>query len=231
MTPALPSRLAPDSEIGRHRHAGGYATLVLSGAYEEAGDGGRFRVEAGDVLLHAPFSMHRNRIARSGTVLLDLALPFDGRSWSPRARPRDPDVVIQAAARDEREAAALLIETLALHDDCEADLPDLLAHDLSKTPALSIASWAVRHGVARETAWRQFDKAYGVGPAAYRAEARARSAWRLVMTTRQPLADIAAAAGFADQAHMTRAVKALTGRSPGRWRAATSVQDAMAAAG
>src|ERR1700761_9191929 len=111
MTPAFPSRLDPDSEIGRHRHAGGYATLVLSGAYEEAGDGGRFHVEAGDVLLHAPFSVHRDRIARSGTVLLDRALPFDGRSWLSRARSGDPDSVIRAAARDGREAAALLLET------------------------------------------------------------------------------------------------------------------------
>src|ERR1700754_4656687 len=164
MTPAIPSRLDPDSEIGRHRHAGGYATLVLSGAYEEAGDGGRFRVEAGDVLLHAPFSVHRDRIAQSGTLLLDLALPFDGRSWSPRAKPRDPDTVIRTAARDGREAAALLIETLTPLSDSEADLPDLLARDLSEAPELSVASWAAHHGVARETAWRQFDKAYGVGP-------------------------------------------------------------------
>ncbi|MEP7209565.1 MAG: helix-turn-helix domain-containing protein [Alphaproteobacteria bacterium] len=230
MTPVRASRLAPASEIARHRHAGGYATLVLSGAYEEAGDGGRFRVEAGDVLLHAPFSVHRDRIARSGTVLLDLVLPFDGRQWTPRARPRDPDTVIRTAARDGREAAALLIETLVPNNDGEADLPDLLAHDLSDAPNLSIASWAAGHGVARETAWRQFDRAYGAGPAAYRAEARARCAWRLVMATGRSLADIAAAAGFADQAHMTRAVKALTGRSPGRWRAATSVQDASAVA-
>ena len=37
MTPSAPTRLEPDSEIARHAHVGAYATLVLSGAYEEAG--------------------------------------------------------------------------------------------------------------------------------------------------------------------------------------------------
>jgi AraC-like DNA-binding protein len=32
------------------------------------------------------------------------------------------------------------------------------------------------------------------------------------------LAEIAAPAGYADQAHMSREVKAFTGRSPGPWR-------------
>jgi len=31
------------------------------------------------------------------------------------------------------------------------------------------------------------------------------------------LAEIAAVAGFADQSHMTRAVRALTGQTPGDW--------------
>jgi AraC-like DNA-binding protein len=231
MTPTLPSRLAPASEIARHRHVGGYATLVLYGAYEEAGDSGRFRVEAGDVLLHAPFSAHHNRIAKSQTLVLDLALPFDGRNWSPRGRPCDPDAVVRAARRDAVEATALLLESLAPLDRAETDLPDLMARDLSDDPGLSIGDWAMRHGLARETAWRQFRKAYDVEPVAYRAEARARHAWRLVMQTPMTLAEIAIAAGFADQAHMTRAVKALTGQPPGRWRIATSVQDAAPAAG
>jgi transcriptional regulator GlxA family with amidase domain len=163
--------------------------------------------------------------------VLDLALPFDGRSWFPRARLRDADAVIRAARNDAVEATALLLEDLTSLDHAEADLPDLMARDLSDDPSLSIGDWAARHGLARETAWRRFRKAYHVEPAAYRSEARARRAWRLVMETRTALAEIAAITGFADQAHMTRAVKALTGRPPSRWRAATSVQDAAPAAG
>src|SRR5262245_35105344 len=86
MTSALPSRLEPASEMTRHRHVAAYATLVLSGGYEEAGDAGRFRVSEGDILIHAPFSAHRDAIFRTGAVVLDLPLPFDGRDWPSRGR-------------------------------------------------------------------------------------------------------------------------------------------------
>jgi hypothetical protein len=36
----------------RHRHLQRYAAIVLSGGYVEAGDAGRMRVRAGDVLVH-----------------------------------------------------------------------------------------------------------------------------------------------------------------------------------
>jgi transcriptional regulator GlxA family with amidase domain len=43
-----------------------------------------------------------------------------------------------------------------------------------------------------------------------------------------PLARIAAEAGFADQAHMTRALGALTGRCPGHWRRSNKFKTASA---
>ena len=84
MPPARPSQLETASEIARHRHTGAYATIVLAGAYEEAGDAGRFRVGAGDVLLHAPFSAHRDIVSNARTIVLDLPLPFDARDWPAR---------------------------------------------------------------------------------------------------------------------------------------------------
>ncbi|MDP3740642.1 MAG: AraC family transcriptional regulator [Hyphomonadaceae bacterium] len=233
MTPALPSQLEAAAEISRHAHVGAYATVVLEGAYEEAGDAGRFRVRPGDVLVHAPFSAHRDLVARARTLVLDLALPFDGRDWRARGRVADPDAIVRVAQRDPREAAARLIEAFEPLADSEADLPDLLARDLSDDPSLAIASWARAKGVSRETAWRHFRAAYDVDIAAYRGEARARRAWRMIVASRAALAEIAAATGFSDQPHMSRAVKALTGHTPGKWRrhVATSVQDGRRAAG
>jgi transcriptional regulator GlxA family with amidase domain len=54
--------------------------------------------------------------------------------------------------------------------------------------------------------------------ARFRVEARARRALREIMCTETPLVDIATAEGFADHAHMTRAVRALTGATPTHWR-------------
>ena len=204
--------------MSRHRHVAAYATLVLSGGYEEAGDAGRFRVSEGDVLIHAPFSAHRDAISRAGAVVLDLPLPFDGRDWPARGRFREPDALVRSAQYNAPEAAAELIDQLQPDASSEADLPDLLARDLLADPQLAIGAWAEQRHVSRETAWRHFTSAYGVDIAAFRGEARARNAWRMIVGSCAPLADIAAATGFSDQPHMSRAVKALTGRPPGAWR-------------
>jgi AraC-like DNA-binding protein len=229
---AHPSQLETASEIARHSHVGAYATIVLEGAYEEAGDAGRFKVQAGDVLLHVPFSAHRDIISGAKTVVLDLPLPFDVENRVARGRLADPDTVIRAAKHNSEEARSLLLGSLLPSVNAEADLPDMLARDLSENTSLPVGEWAESVGVSRETAWRHFRGAYGVDIAAYRSEARARKAWRMIVGGTMPLADIAIAAGFSDQPHMSRAVKALTGRTPGAWRrTATSVQDRRSSAG
>ena len=136
--------LPPGTAIPRHYHARPYATLVLSGGYEEAGDHGRFRVGAGDVLFHGPFSAHRDRVANRTTIVLDLPLPLDGRHWFGRGQVADPDRVMRLAERDRGAAAALLLGTVQAVARHEADIPDLLAHALSADPSLSIADWAGR---------------------------------------------------------------------------------------
>jgi AraC-like DNA-binding protein len=72
--------------------------------------------------------------------------------------------------------------------------------------------------MARETVARGFSAAFGVSARQFRTEMKARDAWLRVVRTRDRLADIAASAGFADQAHMTRRIRALTGASPAAWR-------------
>lgn len=223
--------LPPGAAIPRHYHARPYATLILSGGYEEAGDHGRFRVGAGDVLFHGPFSAHRDRVANRTTILLDLPLPVDGRRWLGRGTAADPDAVIRLAERDRVAAAAYLLGTIQASVLHEADLPDLLARALSADPSLSIAGWAERHGYARETVSRAFSRTYGIDAAAYRLEARTREGWRRTVSSTTPLAEVAADTGFADQAHMTRAIARLTGKPPAWWRrSVTSVQDETAAA-
>ncbi|WP_029912648.1 AraC family transcriptional regulator [Caulobacter sp. UNC358MFTsu5.1] len=217
---ALRSRLVPGETIARHIHDEAYAAVVLDGGYEEAGERGRWRVRAGDVLLHGRFSGHWNR--RPGKALV-LNLPLCGHLASDltgpaMARARDPDLLARLAERDPLEAAAALLEGLTQGGPALSDPSDRLAQALSGDDAPSVEAWARDQGVARETAFRWFRDAYGVGPARFRVEARARRAWRLIVEDEAPLADIAAEAGFADQAHMSRDVKALTGRSPGAWR-------------
>ncbi|WP_287154175.1 AraC family transcriptional regulator [Euryhalocaulis sp.] len=215
---AYPYQLPMTREIAHHRHDRPYATLILSGAYEEAGDSGRWRVEAGDVLIHGAFSAHRDGLARRPSMVLDLPLPFSAEFGPCCGRVRDPDAIVAAAANDRAEAADLLIEMMTEDAAAQGDAPDLLARALTHDGAAGIADWASEAGLTRETLTRQFSRLYGLPPARYRAEARARAAWRQIVGAEDRLADIAAQAGFADQPHMNRGVKALTGYTPGQWR-------------
>ena len=216
-----PSQLPAAADIARHHHREPYATVVLTGAYEEAGDAGRMAAEAGEVLLHGPFSVHRDRISARRTVVLDLPLPFDGRDWPARARIADPDRLVRLCERDPVEAvAALLGELVPAPADEEDDLPDQLSAALRASASPRIGEWAAARGRSREHVSRRFETLYGVSPAAYRADCQAKRAWRMIVGSADSLAGIAVEAGYADQAHMTRAVTRLTGTSPRRWRLA-----------
>jgi AraC-like DNA-binding protein len=100
----------------------------------------------------------------------------------------------------------------------EVDWPDLLAFDIRHRRVTHLSEWAASMGLALETVSRGFARLYGVGPARFRGEWRARQAWLQIVGTRDALIRIAAVAGFADQAHMTRSIVELTGAPPSFWR-------------
>jgi AraC-like DNA-binding protein len=224
VTTALRHALTPGAIIARHSHDAAYAAVVLEGGYEEAGERGRWRVEAGDVLLHGRFSSHWDQAPPRGAVLLNLPLPAKLLEPPAIARAADPDLLVRLAERDPVEAAAALLEGLTHGGPTLADAPDALADALSGSEPPAVEAWARGQGVARATAFRWFRQVYGVGPARFRLEARARRAWRMIVEGDTPLAAIAADAGYADQAHMNRDVKQLTGVAPGAWRAQRRLQ-------
>jgi AraC-like DNA-binding protein len=104
----------------------------------------------------------------------------------------------------------------------------LLASDLLKDPELRLDAWASDHGLAAETLSRGFSKLFGLTPANFRVEARTLRAFDRIISSTTSLCEISALAGFADQSHMTRAIKTLTGVSPGHWRASISFKTAGA---
>ena len=208
--------LASGESIVRHLHMTPYATVILDGGYEEAGETGRWRVSAGDVIIHGALAAHRN-LAPRGARVLNLPLPQTER-WSRCGSIGDPDLIARTAEHDTAEATAALMQSWRPTHTPLADLPDLLATTLAEPNGAGIDAWSKSHGVSRQTAFRAFRAAYGVCPCRFRLEARARRAWRMIVDTTASLADISVSIGFADQAHMQRAVKALTGGTPGAWR-------------
>jgi AraC-like DNA-binding protein len=210
--------LAPGHDLARHRHLHPYAILLIAGRFEQVSYAGRVRVAAGELLIQPTLDCHANRLLSAGARI--LRLPWDDVDdlGGVVALP-DLDAVVRAAERDLREAIALVRAAARPEYRTGADdWPDLLAAEIVDGRVASLGRWAEEAGVARETVSRGFAAAYGVSARQFRAELRARDAWLRIVRTRDRLADIAAAAGFADQAHMTRAIGALTGASPAAWR-------------
>ena len=80
---------------------------------------------------------------------------------------------------------------------------------------VSLAELAASAGVSRFAFLRAFRKQVGTTPHAYRLQAQARLARRLLLGG-MAAAEVAACAGFADQSHLTRVFARQFGMTPGR---------------
>lgn len=190
---------------------------MLSGSYVEAGDTGRHRVEPGDVILHRAYERHLDRFSMRGAEVLVIPLA-DAIVDTVLGRVHDPDTITMIAERDMPSARAALIESLAPKQPAAEDWPDQLASDLIADPDLSLSSWASGHGLHPGSLARGFGQQFAVSPDSFRTVARTRRAIDDILSTQIPLSAIAVDHGFADQAHMSRAVKRLTGHSPNALR-------------
>ena len=204
--------------LPRHSHQESYAALVLSGAYEEAGDHGRFHAEAGDVILHEKFEAHLNRFSPSGAMVLNLRLSASHTFLPGIASVRDVDSIVRAAERNVAEAAALLLATHIMRDCLNFDWPDRLAAAIIRNPCLRLSDWSEAAGLTAWAVSRGFAQVFGISPLSFRAQIRALQAWKAAETSKEPLAGMATRLGFADQSHMTRCVKQVTGLPPHAWR-------------
>jgi AraC-like DNA-binding protein len=98
-----------------------------------------------------------------------------------------------------------LTRVLQLMHDRLAD--DLTLTELSAEAGLGVSAFS-----------RSFAKSLGSPPYRYFAALRMQRAKELLVHSRQPLAQIAGEAGYADQAHFTAAFTRHSGVSPGKWR-------------
>jgi AraC-like DNA-binding protein len=212
---ALPGRMRHDpcDDLSRHRHDQAFAAIVLTGGYVEAGDTGRHRVRAGDVVLHRAYESHLDRFEGTGAEVLVLPLP-DGWRGPARATIDDPDMLARLAERDIHEAGAALAEAFRPAVRDAIDWPDLLAQALQDDPDLRLGAWAERNGLCLGSISRGFRKVYGVTPVAFRLTQRTLMALDAILHSGAPLSLVAHACGFADQAHMSRAIAMLTGLPP-----------------
>jgi AraC-like DNA-binding protein len=206
------------SLLNRHVHSQAYVALVVSGEYEEAGDNGRFRAVAGNVVFHDAFEAHLNRFSAEGATVLNFPLDSGDRYEAGIASLPDPDFVIRVAGKNCRAALETILSDSQRNAPRVSDWPDALAMQLTNCSHVRLSEWGEENGLAPWTISRGFAQVFGISPEAFRARVRARRALRTLRDTQQSLAMIAAELGFADQAHMTRSIKQLTGTAPCAWR-------------
>jgi AraC-like DNA-binding protein len=217
-------RLPYTKEVPRHQHIFAYATLVLEGRFEQLSYAGRLVLHAGDVLINPTFDCHANKMVSRGITLTRLPWRQEA-TFGGVYRNLAIDLVRRVAMHDPVEASGLLAEQVVARDYAPfaaRDWPEKLAADLRDSPRLHISQWADAQGLSREYVWRCFQCAFGVAPVQFRSEINARAALLNIIRSDKPLSTIASDFGFSDQSHMTRAIRALTGASPGYWRGSHS---------
>ena len=162
--------------------------------------GVRLRPGAGGAALGVPADELRDR-----RVTLEALWGAAGRETGERAG-NDP-VALVDALRGRLAAAAPDPRVLAA------------ARRLGRAPATPVPALAAAVGLGERQLRRRFDAAVGYGPKTLARIARFRRALALMLAGEPPAA-AALAAGYADQAHMTRELRALAGATPAALTAA-----------
>ncbi|MBU8975951.1 helix-turn-helix domain-containing protein [Lysobacter sp. MMG2] len=212
--------------LGTHRHGGAYAALVIDGSHVEASPDGPIACEPGTLVLHPRWHAHGNRFGRLGATVANLDL----------ADAAAPDTLRVLRVPDARQARAVFTDAPQRLGELIAACTPVRAPELHAWQAeflrelelgeLDVATLARRAGVSAAHASRVFAVSHGMPPQLLRRELRCRRALRL-LADGLALADIAALAGFADQAHLSRTLRAATGATPSRLRGQIKcVQDA-----
>ncbi len=206
-----------------HRHGDARVVVVASGCIVEETFGAARVMAAGEAVFRPPFFGHAVRTGSRDARYVKL--PVTDAAWRAHVAAhgwtvgfgRLPDSLARRAIVDRSPACG--DAALALCRPAGADLPPV-------SRALNAAAEALRRGdvpaalIARRAGLppyqlsRRFKRAFGVAPSVYAAEARVDAALGLMLAGDARLADVAARAGFADQAHMTRAFRRFTGATP-----------------
>lgn len=213
-------RLEPDARVARIHRADSSLLLMVDGTIVLSSYRGRERLERGALTILPTFDAHALRAGSGGAVWLELPWRTD---WSLGATVdvADVDGLLLLTAYDVALALAEIVRILdcpRVRQPTRLHWIDDLRSAMLSDPHLSISRWAKASRVSREGAARAFRAAYDVSPARFRLELRARNAWARIVSGTDPLSLIALETGFADQAHMTRSVGWLTGKSPSAWR-------------
>ena len=194
--------------IAPHRHLQPYAAVVRAGRYVESNGDARLEIDARRVAFHGTLSFHANIVGDAGARVLNIPLSRD-EDWpigvfeSDIEAPGDPHELLSWCAQATRAAPT--------------PAPDWLRDFAALSITMPVMDAARAVGVSREHATRAYRAHYLMSPMDARHGARLQQLASALQGD-EPLGACALAAGYADQPHMTRAVRTLTGMSPAHLR-------------
>jgi AraC family transcriptional regulator len=233
-----------------HRHEHASLCLVVDGAYAQRTHGREERHAIGHLMFCPADAPHAQTFARSGALKIHVSPgPELHDVLGMRVALQDAPF----ACADTLVAIARRIATELLRpDDCSplaveglvleavdrfgrAEKADTRAAWLARAreyvesrafEAFTLAD--VAHAVGRHPIHvaREFKRAYACTVGEHVRGVRVRTAMALLRSGRLSVAEIAGECGFYDQAHLTRAFRAVHGMTPGAYRSARSSTDA-----
>ena len=233
----------PRVVLGSHSHRHAYLSFVGSGSYTERLQGRTRDCEASTLLCHAPGERHANvfhdqpvNLLRVEEVSSDLLVEPLCAAYS-RAYRGEQSLVLCRKMLEELDwsddLTPLTLQGLAYElvaglarasrrtpsagPAWLASIDDLLHASFRDPPSLTaMAASAGVHPVHLARAYRKHRR-QTIGERIR--ELRLECACRLLATTRDPIAEIAHGAGYADQSHLARLMRRRLGVSPSEYRA------------
>lgn len=224
--------LAGEVTFPTHEHLAPYVSFLVAGGYTEHRGAVERRCTSGVVLWHGPAEVHGDVVDAGGAHVLNLELTdpeaVGGERPLPRVTARSTALglaLFRAFAASEGELDERGCELWAAVEPDSGTAPRLpwlrraleLIHDEIAEP---LRLGDVARGVAIHPVHvaRTFRRVLHTTVGDYLAEVRVLRACELLRRSRASIADIAAATGFADHAHLTRTFRRLTGVTPSAYR-------------
>jgi AraC family transcriptional regulator len=235
----------PGEELPWHRHESPYLLVVLGGALLERAVRRDNDCARGTLVFNSSGEPHRDRIGHAGARCLNIEL---GPRWlEPGDRRRRTDETaayrfagaaldavgwLEAAFRRSDGACKMDVES-SVHRLLDAalgaprvercgepgwmrDVVSILHDETRGAP--EIGRLAAAAGVHPAHLCRTFAARHGCTIGQYARRLRADRAMQQILHTREPLARVAQDAGFTDQSHLTRAIRAFYRTTPARLR-------------
>jgi AraC family transcriptional regulator len=230
---------AADVSLARHEHETAYVSFLLAGDYMEVSHQDERICSPGTVIWHPRAEAHADRFHSCGGHLLDLEIDT---SWLCDAA-QEFKLVSQArvfrgglpyllglriyrqlsANSCEVENAATELLGFFFTGPLDRQRPAWFDRALQicsevHDPHLSLARLANALGVHPVHVARSFRRFTGCTFGDHLAEIRIRKAFELLRNSQKPIVEVAYTCGFADHAHLCRALKKSTGLTPSAFR-------------